>query len=286
MKVTLPEKVKIGKKELIIYGIIIFICIIAVIIAFYVQFYGRIDFGIALGISKEENVFGTKTEEEIEEFKLGFDQIFDNNVKKLEDVQNKIDDKEKDIVYTKYQKKETKLNSYDLEIHIPCINIKNEIIDKYNEEIDEFSKKAVEVLKSENKNIIYSVDYTANVQNGILSLIIRSNLKEGTNAQRVIIEAFNYDLRNNKEITLEEMIKIEHLEVQNVQNTINDGIKVEQKRVEELKNLGYNIYDRDLENKMYKIENSDIFYVTENTIYIIYPYGNEANTSEKDIIIL
>ena len=85
MKVTLPEKVKIGKKELIIYGIIIFICIIAVIIAFYVQFYGRIDFGIALGISKEENVFGTKTEEEIEEFKLGFDQIFDNNVKKLED---------------------------------------------------------------------------------------------------------------------------------------------------------------------------------------------------------
>ena len=34
-------------------------------------------------------------------------------------------------------------------------------------------------MKTENRNIVYTVDYVANVQEGILSLMIKSNLKEG-----------------------------------------------------------------------------------------------------------
>ena len=285
MKVTLPEKVRVTKKELIVYGIIIFICIICVIVAFYVQFYGRIDLGKLVGINQSENVFGTKSEEEIAGIKTNFENIFDNNITSSEDIENKKADKEKDIVYKKYERKETKLNSYDIEIHIPNININNEIINSYNNEIEDFYKKTEEILKSENRNIIYTVDYTANIQNGILSLIIKSSLKEGSNAQREIILAYNYDLRNNKEITLKEMLKILDLDENVVQEKIKTEVSEEQKQVEELKNLGYNIYSRDLNSEMYNIENIKQFYVTNNTLYIIFAYGNDANTSEMDLIV-
>ena len=44
MNVTLPEN-KINKKQIILYLVITIICIISIIIAFYVQFYARIDIG-------------------------------------------------------------------------------------------------------------------------------------------------------------------------------------------------------------------------------------------------
>ena len=286
MKVTLPEKFRLKKKEAIIYGIIVCVCIISVIGAFYVQFYGRIDFGKMLGIYKSENVFGTKTEEEIEAIKLGFENIFDNKVTYSENVDNKKANKEQEIIYTKYTKDESKIKSYELNIHIPYINIDNEIITKYNEEIEDFYKKAEEVLQSENENIIYTVDYTSNIQNGILSLMIRSNLKEGTNAQREIIQTYNYDLRNNKEITLDEILTIVDVDSQVAQNQINTEISTQQERVNELKSLGYNIYSRDSESEIYNVENVEEYYVTSNTLYVIFAYGNSANTSEKDIIII
>ena len=49
MNVTLPEN-KINKKQIILYSVIAVICIISVIIAFYVQFYARIDIGKMMGI--------------------------------------------------------------------------------------------------------------------------------------------------------------------------------------------------------------------------------------------
>ena len=53
MKLTLPEKNKIRRKDLIIYISIVVICIISIIIAFYVQFYARIDVGRLIGLAKE-----------------------------------------------------------------------------------------------------------------------------------------------------------------------------------------------------------------------------------------
>ena len=286
MKVTVPEKFRLKKKEAIIYGIIVCVCIISLVGAFYVQFYGRVDFGKLLGLDQSENVFGTKSEEEIETIKLGFENIFDNKISYSENVDNKKADKEQEIVYTKYNNEESKTNSYELNVHIPYINIDNEIIDKYNEDIEDFQKKAEEVLKSENGNVIYTVDYTANIQNGILSFMIRSNLKEGTNAQREIIQTYNYDLRNNKEISLEEILKIIDVDSQTAQNKIDNEIKTQQERVDELKSLGYSIYSRDSENKIYDIKNIEQYYITNDTLYVIFAYGNNANTSEKDVIII
>ncbi len=287
MKVVLPEEKTFSKKQLAVYITIILVCILSVIIAFYVQFYARIDLKRLVGI-KTETRFGTKTQEEIVEIKEGFDQIFTNGieVETEQGLDNKKKESTKPVVYTKTEKKESKLNSYDIEVHIPYINIDNKIIEQYNKEIEDFTNKTNSILESKNQNTVYTVEYVANVQNGILSLMIRSNLKEGASAQRIIIQTYNYDLRNNKEITLEEVLRIENIEKDQMQAKIKEEISLEQKQVEDLKSLGYNIYNRDLKSNQYQIENSKEFYLTSDTLYVVYAYGNETFTSEMDLIVI
>lgn len=286
MNVTLPEKETIKKKVLIVYISIVIFCLISIIVAFYVQFYARVDLGILIG--KEPQQYGKKTEEEVQKLKTDFDKIFNNSIKNVSEQNNeKRKDKEKSLIYTEVEKKENKINAYDIDVNIPQINIDNKIIDEYNKEIlDVFKSKADSVQKSENNNIIYTVEYTANIEYDILSLMIKSNLKEGASAQRIIVQTYNYDLRNNKEISLEEVLKIKNINVKETQSQIKNEIEIEQKKVEDLKKLGYNIYSRDSNSDMYKIENSNQFYLSENAIYIMYPYGNDTFTSEMDMIII
>lgn len=287
MNVVLPEKNRIKKKQLFIYISIIIICIISVIIAFYVQFYTRIDIAKFIGISQKDGL-GSKTEEQQQTIKSEFNTIFNNTITNDNDTNNsKKEEADKKIVYTKYEKKETKLNSYDLEVHIPHINISGEVVEKYNQEIENiFVDMAKKVLQSENNNVIYTVEYVANIQDDILSVMIKSNLKEGSKAQKVIIQTYNYDLRNNKEITLAEVLKIEQLNENDVQNKIKADIQTEQKKAQDLKSLGYNIYSRDINSDIYSIEKSTEFYFTGNILYVIYAYGNQMATSEMDIVIL
>lgn len=286
MNVTLPEKMKLKKKQIVIYTSIIIFCIISIIIAFYVQFYARIDFGVMLGISSNE--YNKKTTEQVEVLKADFDKLFNNSVANVSEQNNeKRQDKENPIIYTKLEKKESKLNNYDVDIHVPYINIDNENIDKYNKEIEEvFVSKAESVLGSKNKNIIYTVEYAANIEYDILSLMIRSNLKEGSSAQRIIIQTYNYDLRNNKEISLEEVLRIKNIDREETQTQIKNEIETEQKKVEDLKKLGYKIYSRNVSSDMYNIENSKEFYLTNDALYVMYPYGNDTFTTEMDMIII
>lgn len=286
MNVVLPEKDRIKKRQLIIYVSIILVCIISVIIAFYVQFYTRIDIGKVFGIT--QSGLGNKTDEQQQTLKTEFNTIFDNNIKNDNgDNNSKKIDQDKKLVYTKYEKKDTKLNSYDLEVHIPYINISGEVVEKYNQEIEKvFADMARTVLQSENNNAVYDVQYVANVQDDILSLMIKSNFKEGNKPQKVIVQTYNYDLRNNKEITLGEILKIERLDENAVQSKIKSEVQTEQKKAQDLKSLGYNIYSRDVNSDIYSIEKSTEFYFADDVLYIIYAYGNEAATSEMDIVIL
>ena len=287
MNVTLPEKEGIKKGQIILYVSIILICIICVIVAFYVQFYARIDLGSFIGLGSE-SAYGNKTEDEVLTLQSEFSSLFINGTNNDNgENNNKKQEQDKDLVYTSYQRKESKLNSYNLEVNIPHINVDNEITNEYNKEIEDiFLTLANNVLQTENSNIIYTVDYVSNVQDGILSLMIRASLKEGSNAQKVIIQTYNYDLRNNKEITLQEGLKIEKLNEQDIQNRINSKVQEEEEKAKDLQSLGYNIYSRDTSSDIYKLENSTEFYLSANPLYIIYAYGNEANTSEMDLVIL
>ena len=289
MNVNLPKRAKINVKAVIIYTISIITCIIAIVIVGLSIYYGsdELDRLAAIGGSSLN-----KTDEEYQLLKANFDDIFQNQLEEYTtDVDVKKVDKEKPLVYTYYTKdeneNESKENSYDMNLNIPYINIDSETIKAYNEEIKQtYEEKAENILQAESGNTIYTLEYEATIENDILSLIIRSNLKEGASAQRLIVQTFNYDLRNNKEISLEELIQLKQLNVNDVQNRINEEIKAEYRRVEDLKSLGYIIFGRNPSDEMYKIENSQDFFVKDGNIYIIYAYGNENLTREMDLVIV
>ena len=67
MKVKLPEKKTIRKREIIIYITIAIICIASIVIAFYVQFYARINIVNLFGVNTSQE-FGNKSDEQKERF--------------------------------------------------------------------------------------------------------------------------------------------------------------------------------------------------------------------------
>lgn len=280
MNVTLPDN-KLDKKSKIVYASIIAICIISIIIVIYIQFFdGKMV--TTVGYLKG------KSEIDYENLKAEFNNIYTNSLKNYNDKYDKLkSDTSKELVYTGYTKDVTENNSYNINVQIPYINIKNSTIDGYNEEIKNlFEKKAEDILKTKNKNTIYTVEYNACVEDGVLSIIINANLKEGSSAQRVIIKTYNYDLDTNQEINLSQLLKGESVDTSYAQSKINEEIEVEQKKAEDLKALGHSIFSRDKNDDMYKIENVEDFYFQDGAIYVIFAYGNDKYTSEVDVAII
>ena len=285
MNVTLPEEEKISKKRVIIYAVAIAICVIALIVAVCVQILGNDITNKIFGVSQIKS----KTEEEEQTLKTNFDNLFLNSLEITGDINADIkkQDESKDYVVTTYEKKETVSGKYEMSVFITYINIDNDTINQYNNEIKEiFQDKAESILETEGQNVLYTVDYQGYIENNILTVIIKSSLKQGASAQQLIVQTYNYDLVNNKEITLNDEIDMLALNKTAVQNKIRSEIKAEQDKAEALQELGYEIYNRDSESDYYSIDNSNIFFVHDQNLYIIYPYGNDALTSEMDIVIV
>lgn len=283
MNVTLPEKNKINKRRIIIYSIAIFACILAIVVIIGIQILGNDVVDNFFGVSK----ITKKTEEEENRLKANFDTLFQNQLENNSSCEVKKFDKNKDIVYTNYENTDKSANNYEMNVNLPYINIKNQSVQDYNENIKNiFQAKAEEVLKSTNSNVIYTVKYEAYIENNILSLIIYSDLKQDSSAQRIIVQTFNFNLETNKELTLEDIIKIYELDEKTVQDKIDNEIKTEEKKAEDLKALGYNVFTRDTKSDMYKIKNATEFFVHNNNLYIIYAYGNDKLTSERDIVVM
>ncbi len=283
MNVTLPEKNKINKRRIIIYSIAIFACILAIVVIIGIQILGNDVVDNFFGVSK----ITKKTEEEENRLKANFDTLFQNQLENNSSCEVKKIDKNKDIVYTNYENTDKSANNYEMNVNLPYINIKNQSVKDYNENIKNiFQAKAEEVLKSTNSNVIYTVKYEAYIENNILSLIIYSDLKQDSSAQRIIVQTFNFNLETNKELTLEDIIKIYELDEKTVQDKIDNEIKAEEKKAEDLKALGYNVFTRDTKSDMYKIKNATEFFVHNNNLYIIYAYGNDKLTSERDIVVM
>lgn len=282
MNVTLPEKEKMNKKAITIYIIALIVCILAIIVVIAIQ---------VLGDNIVNNLFGInklikRTEQEEALLKANFEDIFDNQIEEKGDYTNKKIDENEKIVYTSYSK-EDKTDKHEIDINLPYINIKNSKVQEFNQEIsDTFEAKAEEVLNTTDRETIYTVKYKATVENGILSLIIYSDLKQGSVAQRIIIQTFNFNLEDNKELILEDVLEIYDLNKNEVQNKIDEDIQEEQKKSEDLIELGYNVFSRDVESEIYKVENIKEYFIYNNNIYIIFAYGNEGITSEMDLVII
>lgn len=282
MNLELPEKEKIPKKRIIMYAVILLICVIAVIVVVGVQILGNDVVDNMFGINK----ITKRTEEEEANLKANFENIFDNQIEDKGEYKIQKIKQDENLVYTNYTKEE-KNEKHEIDVNLPYININNEETDNFNKEIENtFKGKAEEILKDSNQNIIYIVKYKAYVENNILSLVIYSDLKQNTSAQRVIVQTFNFDLKENKKLTLEDIIDSFDLKKADVQNKINIDIQKEQKKSEDLIKLGYNIFSRDINSDIYKVENASEYFVYNNNIYIIFAYGNNKMTSEKDIVII
>lgn len=265
------------------FGAVIVICIVAINYAIYWQFFRDSTF-----IPKQEEP--PKNEISNTELAQNFHMLFtnslnyqNNTVKEIAKIQNG-----KDIVYSNVTKKEKIDNRYDININIPYVNIANETIKKFNEKVDEvFYVKANDIIATANNNTIYSVEYAGFINANILSLVIKSTLKEGNNPQRVIVQTYNYNLSTNEELSLNQILEIKTLQASVVEREIKATVTEANKQAETLKQLGYRVYTRDLNSNIYKIENTSSYFLGENgKLYIVYPYGNSNLTSEMDIIVL
>lgn len=279
MNLRLEDEREKNKKIRIIYISIIGICIIALISAAIIQI-------LKNQPQKQPNIDTSV----LQKYKDDFDKIFTNKVNYLKNNEYTIDkiDETKQIIYTGYTNKDIKVSDYNLDVNIPYINIKNSVIEEFNKDIkDTFEQKAKDILSTQSQNIIYTVDYSAYVTNNMLSIVVRSTLKEGENAQRDIIQTYNYDLTERKKITFEDLLNFKGITRQEAGNTIKSEIKKVESKINELSQLGYKVYPRDSNSDIYKLDNITEYFIGEdNVIYVIFAYGNKSNTSEMDIVIM
>lgn len=279
-------------KRLILYALIIIICIIAVGIGVYAQFFyadGDTD-GLMIGansVKKEE----INEQEEIA--KNSFDSLFINGLTYVSENFNNSavrKDSTKDLIYTGNQISKTVQGKYSMNINVPIVNITSKYADEINASIDQtFVQKATNILvNAENSEeyIIYNIDYVGYVSGNILSLVIKATLKEGSNPQRIMYLGYNYNLQTSTNITLQEYMNYKKITTTTLQNKINKEIKEISEKTKELNNVGFSVYTRNPEDSMYKIENTTNYFLgPDNYVYIVYAYGNSNYTSETDVIV-
>ena len=267
----------------IIYIIILIVCLIAIGIAVYMQFFKDEKIGVILGISKE------KEDVQIKQLKENFLNIFDNKLDIISEYNgnvNKIKD-DSDVIIMAYDTQEQEEN-YTIDFKIPYFNINSESAKTYNQQIKStFKDKSESIISSTSrKNVVYNVKYKAYENNNILSLIILSELKEGNNNERIIIQTYNYDLQTNDVIKIDSIIKEKNIDTKIANEKIKNEINSSQEQNIKLSELGYNVTVRDTNKDEFKIENATEYFLGENGyLYVVYPYGNNEFTSELDVVI-
>lgn len=235
--------------------------------------------------TKNPNTTEEKTQEEL---KKEFNNLFNNSVEFNDYETSRIPKlvENKPIVYTTYELEEKKEDKYEVDMHIPVINIKNDVANEFNAITQTiFANKAMDILKNSKVYTIYSITYTGYINGDILSVIIKSTLKEGTSAQRIIVQTYNYNLATGEEITFEEILKQKQIDVNEVSKKINTEITKSIKEANKVQISGYQTYTRDLNDDIYKITNISTFFIGQDgKIRIVFAYGNNNFTSEMDII--
>ena len=273
-----------GKNKVIFFVTLFLICVVAICIAIYVQyFYKYYDSDpLMLGI----HIGAKKTHEEYEDLKENFDDLFINDI--VGDSSNAKADKivtNQNLVYTYNKVENQDENYYDVDVKIPALNINNQEAKKINEDIiEKFDKKAKEVMTSSEGYTIYNVDYVAFINKSVISIAVKERAKIGTKGETVTVTTYNYSLPDQKQIDLDDLIKLKETDKTTVQTTISEVIEAKAEKNNEVAEQ-YGGLVRNPEDKMYKVENSKNYFLTDDGyVYIIYDY-EEKNTNEIDIVI-
>lgn len=277
------RRVKIPKSQIFCFSLIMIVCIIAIVEALYYVMNPNIQDNKNIADNSLSNAQITDTN-----LVDNFDEVFQNSFKNTNTSEEaeKID-ADKDYIYTNYEKTEVNSGNYEIDVKIPVININSEEIKSYNEAIKQvFQDKAESILNGGSNRSVYSVDYEAFLNNNILSIVIRSTLKEGSNPQRVIIQTYCYNIKEMKKVEFSDIMTLKNLDTNTVQEKIRKQIQGKQEEAKALQQLGYSVYIRDLRSDRYDVENISNFFIDENNnVYVIYAYGNSSNTDVTDIVI-
>ena len=275
-----------GKKTVWFFLFVVLVCIIAVCIGIYTQFfykYAETD-PLMIGI----NIGSQKTAEELANLEANFNSIFQNKVNiKSENVNVEKIKEENDLVYSLYKLENEDENYYTIKAVIPTINIKTDKVEEINEQIrSEFYEKANNIMRQTDQYVVYNVTYQAFVNEDIVSVVIKASLKEGQKAEKVSIKTYNYSISADRQVSLQELVELKNTTVSAVQSTIDTEIKAAYTNAKIIAADYGNLYERDLGSDMYKVENATTFSLTDDGyVYIIYPYGNTDYTNEMDIVI-
>lgn len=266
------------------YIAIIIACVLSIIAAVYDQVV------ISSGSkTNKDNTNNTQIEQKSQEdLKKEFNNIFDNSIKLngYDTSTIKKFDNSKEIVYTAYDKEEIKEDKYDVDIHLPLVNIDTNAANLFNGITQHiFADKATQVINDSQVYTIYSIEYTGYINGDILSIIIKSTLKEGTSAQRVIVQTYNYNLKTEKEVTIYDAIAQRGVDTNTVSKKVISEITNAIKEANRIQISGYETYTRDINSDIYQTDNITTFFIgNDGKLYIIFAYGNDHFTSEMDII--
>lgn len=281
-----------NKNRMIIFILIGVFCVLAIIAAIYAQFiatdYDDIGDEPTINVGNNNNT-GVEREKNQDEIKTQFNGLFTNTVNAggydLSTVDKLYDDR--DIVYSAYTINESNDN-YEINVNLPVVNIAGDVVSEFNGITQElFADKAAEVMNSVNAyKTIYNVDYAVFINNGILSVAIKSLLKEGNNPQRTIVQTYNYDLQTGERVEIGRILSNLGLTTDEVQNKIREIVNEAAEAANILEQSGYSVFKRNLEDSMYNMNNLTTYMLgPSNELYIIFAYGNRNFTSEMDIVL-
>lgn len=269
----------------IMYTVIIIICLISIIIAVYAQFFREEQSGNAY--ENDISVGGNQNLVTSQDVKQSFLDLFTNEFysNQYTEQVSKLDDT-KDIVYTAYSNTQTVDEKYSIDVNIPVINIQGEVPAEYNRISQSvFADKINSIMTNSTVYTVYNLDYTAYINNDILSVGIMATIKEGDNPQRIMIQTYNYNLKTGKDVTIKDILAARGIEENAVQNKINNTIKKASEDANKMAESGYTVYQRNPSDDIYKLENIKTFMEGPNgELYIIFAYGNNNFTSEMDVI--
>ena len=277
-----------GKNAVIFFIVIFLICVVSICLGIYSHFfyrYAETD-PLMLGI----HIGGKKTAQEYAELKANFSKIFTNQLHSFED-SDKVDvdkiENGKALVYNGYSIENEDENYYQVNIDLPIININNNKIKQINKEIKEdYYDKANNIMRTAKSYTVYKVSYVAYINEGVLSVVIRETYKTGNKAETVVVKTINYSIPDNKELSLNDLIKLKKTDKATVQKNIDDTIEIEYNNALAIEKEFGSTYKRDLNNEIYKVDNAISYFLTDDGyVYIIYAYGEYADTNEIDIVI-
>lgn len=276
-----------GKNKFVFFIVIAMLCIMAISIGIYTQYfykYAETD-PLMIGI----NTSSEKTAEELQLLEANFNALFTNSLKVNSEnvnVTSKLDEG-KDLLYTGYKLQNEDENYFSVNAVIPLLNINTEKAKEINKAIKaEFHDKANTVMRQQEVYTVYNVSYVAYINNDILSVAIKSSLREGNKSEKVSIKTFCYSLSAERQITLKELVELKEQTVESVQTKIDSEIKTAYNNAKIIAAEYGNLYERDLNSDMYKVENAVTYFLTDDGyVYILYPYGNTDYTNEMDMVI-